>query len=189
MAYGEATCHALLVEWPIAVESYAKAIAGEYANNPEVWFEYATVRILAGDAPGYREVCSSLLERCEKNNLRRFLVARACTLVRGTDQALARAAELGMPELDLHAETFWALTQRGALLCRQTRHREAINVLERSLRSNSRPEDCIVTWEWLSRANLSLGQEDVARMWLGKVNRWLDQSTTKREGIHLHNWL
>lgn len=115
MAHGEATCHALLVEWPIAVESYAKAIAGEYANNPEVWFEYATVRILAGDAPGYREVCSSLLERCEKDNLRRFLVARACTLVKGTDQALARAAELGMPELDLHAEPFLGANSAGRI--------------------------------------------------------------------------
>jgi hypothetical protein len=154
-----------------------------------VWFEYAAVRILAGDAPGYREVCTAMLERCEKNNLRRFLVARACTLVRGTDQELARAAELGMPELDLHADTFWSLTQRGALLCRQKKHREAITVLEKSLRSNSRPEDCIVTWGWLSRANLSLGQEDAARMWIGKVNSWLDQSTTKPDGIHLHNWL
>ncbi len=176
-------------KWPIAVESYAKAIAGNFAINTEVWFEYAAVRTLAGDAPGYREVCTSLIERCEKDNLRRFLIARACTLVRGTDQELARAAELGMPELDLHAETFWSLTQRGALLCRQKKHQEAITVLEQSLRSNSRPEDCIVTWGWLSRANLSLGREDAARMWLGKVNRWLDQSTTKPDGIHLHNWL
>ncbi len=176
-------------KWPIAVESYAKAIGGNYAINTEVWFEYAAVRTLAGDASGYREVCTSLIERCEKDHLRRFLVARACTLVRGTDQELARTAELGMPELDLHAETFWSLTQRGALLCRQKKHQEAITVLEQSLRANSRPEDCIVTWGWLSRANLSLGQEDAARMWLDKVNRWLDQSTTKPDEIHLHNWL
>ncbi|WP_459556729.1 protein kinase domain-containing protein [Lacunimicrobium album] len=175
--------------WQIADESYAKAIAGNFAINTEMWFEYAAVRVLADDAPGYREVCKEMLERCEKNNLRRFLVARACTLVRGADQELARAAELGMPELDLHADTFWSLTQRGALLCRQEKYREAIAVLEESLRSNSHPEDCIVTWGWLSRANLSLGQEDAARMWLGKVNHWLDQSTTKPDGFHMHNWL
>lgn len=176
-------------KWQIAADSYAKAIAGNFAISTEVWFEYAAVRILAGDAPGYREVCTAMLERCETNNLRRFLVARACTLVRGTDQELARAAELGMPELDLHAATHWSLTQRGALLCRQKKHREAITVLENSLRSNSRPEDCIITWVWLSRANLSLGQEDTARMWLGEVNLWLDQRTTKPDAIHLHNWL
>jgi len=176
-------------QWPLAVESYTEVIAGDYAINTEVWFEYAAVRILARDAPGYREVCTSMLERCEKNNLRRFLVARACTLVRGTDQELARAAELGMPELDLHAETFWSLTQRGALLCRQKKHQEAITVLQQSLQANSRPEDCIITWVWLSRANLSLEQEDAARMWLGQVKNLLDQSTTKPDGIHLHNWL
>ncbi|QDU75900.1 Serine/threonine-protein kinase PknB [Bremerella volcania] len=176
-------------QWPLAVESYADAIAGGYAINTEVWFEYAAVRILADDATGHREVCTAMLDRCEKDNLRRFLVARACTLVRGTDQELARAAEEGMPELDLHAETFWSLTQRGALLCRQKKHREAIAVLEQSLRANSRPEDCIITWVWLSRANLSLEEEDAARMWLGQVNNLLDQSTTKPDGIHLHNWL
>ncbi|MHC2066155.1 protein kinase domain-containing protein [Bremerella sp. T1] len=176
-------------QWPLAVESYTEVIAGDYAINTEVWFEYAAVRILAGDASGYREVCSAMLERFEKDNLRRFLVARACTLVRGTDQELARATELGMPELDLHAEAFWSLTQRGALLCRQKKHPEAIIVLQQSLQTNSRPEDCIVTWGWLSRANLSLGQKDAARMWLGKVNNLLDQSATKPDGIHLHNWL
>ncbi|KAA5540007.1 protein kinase [Roseiconus nitratireducens] len=176
-------------EWRIAAESYAKAIDGDYSDNGHVWFEYAAVRILAGDAPGYREVCTSILERFEKDNLRRFLVARASTLVRGSDQELARAAELAMPELDLHAHTYWSLTQRGALLCRQKKHREAITVLEQSLRSNSRPKDCIITWGWLSRAHLSLGEEDASREWLGKVTKWLDQSKTKPEEIHLHNWL
>jgi len=176
-------------KWQLAADSYANAISGDYAINADVWFEYAAVRILAGDTPGYREVCTLMLQRCEKENLRRFLVARACTLVRGSDQELARAAELSNLELDLHADVYWSLTQRGALLCRQKKHREAITVLEKSLRSNSRPEDCIITWGWLSRANLSLGQEDGARMWMGRVNTWLDQSTTKPDGIHLHNWL
>jgi tetratricopeptide (TPR) repeat protein len=109
--------------------------------------------------------------------------------VRGTDQELARAAELGIPELDLHADTYWSLTQRGALLCRQKKHREAIHVLQQSLQSNSNPEDCIITWVWLSRAHLSIGEEEAAREWLGKASRWLDQSKTKPEEIHLHNWL
>lgn len=176
-------------KWQIAAESYAKAINGDYAITGHVWFEYAAAHILAGDAPSYRDVCASMLERCETANLRRFLVARACTLVRGSDQELARAAALAMPELDLHAETYWSLTQRGALLCRQKKHREAITVLERSLRSNSRPEDCVITWVWLSRAHLSLGDVDAAREWLGKASKWLDQSKTKPEEIHLHNWL
>ncbi len=175
--------------WQIAAESFKKAIDGNYAINGHVWFEYAAVRILAGDAPGYREVCASLLERCEKDNLRRFLVARACTLVRGSDQELARAAELAMPELDLHADTHWSLTQRGALLCRQKQHRKAISVLQESLGSNSRPVDCIITWVWLARAHLSLGEEDSAREWLGKASTWLDQSESKPQEIHLHNWL
>ncbi len=176
-------------KWQMAAESYAQAIDGSYAINAEVWFEFAAVCILAGDSTGYGEVCTRMLERCEKDNFRRFLVARACTLARGTDQELARAAELGMPELDLHAATFWSLTQRGALLCRQKKHREAITVLEQSLRSNSRPEDCIVTWGWLSRANLSLGEHDAAKLWLGKATSYLDQSAAKPEAIHLHNWL
>jgi eukaryotic-like serine/threonine-protein kinase len=176
-------------EWQIAAESYAQAVDGYYAIDGDVWFEFASVRSLAGDTPGYRKICASMLERCESAGLRRFLVARACTLGTVSNQVLAHATELGMSELDQNADSYWSLTQRAALLCREGRHREALPVLEQSVQSFSKPEQVIITWVWLSRAHLSLGEHDTARLWLDKATAWLDQSNTKPERIHLHNWL
>lgn len=176
-------------EWQIAAESYAKAIDGDYATNSHAWFEFAAVRVLAGDNSGYREVGASMLERCESAGIRRFLVARACTLSIVTDQQLIRAAELGKPELDLHADSYWSLNEQGALLCRQGKHSEAIRVLKRGQKSSSRPEDCIITWIWLSQAYAGRGENETARMWLSKTATYLDNSSAKPEALHLHDWL
>jgi tetratricopeptide (TPR) repeat protein len=158
-------------------------------KNPEVWFELAAVSVLAGDEPGYRHTCATMLERCESVNLRRFLVARACTLAKVSNQELMQATILAMPELDRSTDRFWSLTERAALLCREGKHREALPLLEKSVEVSSNPEHAIVTWVWLSRAHLSLGEHDTAKIWLGKAADWLDQSDIKPENIHLHNWL
>jgi serine/threonine protein kinase len=176
-------------EWQIAAESYEQTLEGDYATNSHAWFEFAAVRVLAGDNSGYRKVCASMLERCESAGLRRFLVARACTLAIVSDQQLTRAAELGKPELDLHADSYWSLTEQGALLCRQGKHLEAIPVLKRSLGSSSRPEECIITWIWLSRAHMGLREFDTARMWFNKTATYLDQSAGRPEALHIHDWL
>ncbi len=185
----QARSAAVKCKWPIAADSYAKAIDGKAAIDSHALFECAAAHVLAGDQSGYEAVCASMRERCESNGIRRFLVARACTLATISDTGLTRATELGMPELDQHADSYWSLTQRGALLCRKGQHGEAISVLKQSLLSCSSSEDCIVSWVWLSRAHLSLGEHDAARMWLDKAAAFLDRSVTKPRAIHLHNWL
>jgi len=94
-----------------------------------------------------------------------------------------------MPELDRFADSYWSLTERGALLCRSGQHREAIPVLKRSLKSCSHPGNCIIAWVWLSRSHLALGEHDAAQMWHGKAAAYLDRSAAKPPEIHLHNWL
>jgi len=175
-------------EWSAAAEWYTH-LQQEAPLGDEALFELAAVKLLAGDNAGYRVACAAMLEHSESARLRRFLVARACTLGTVSDQELADAAELGMPELDRHADQHWSLTTRAALLCREGRHREAIPILERSLQSTSRPEHRIVIWAWLSRAHLSMGEHDTAKLWLGKVADWLDQSEIKPAAIHVHDWL
>ncbi|HMN97259.1 MAG TPA: protein kinase [Phycisphaerales bacterium] len=175
-------------EWSIAAEAYSQLLKGS-SRDTEGLFELAAVRLLAGDLAGYREVCASMLERCESAGLRRFLVARACTLATVSARELAHAADLGMRELDDHADHHWSLRARAALLCRDGRHGEAIAFLHRSLQSTSRPEHRSVIWAWLSRAHLGLGEHDAAKLWLGKVADWLDESDTKPKGVHFHDWL
>ncbi len=176
-------------KWPLAANSYAQAIDGHYAISSHAFFEFATAQVLAGDAAGYRAVCATMRERCERDGIRRFLVARACTLATIPDPELQRAIELGMPELDLHPDLHWSLTERAALLCRQGQYQEAIPLLKRSLISRTRPDECIVAWVWLSRAHLSLGDHDAAKSWIEKSAAYLDQHATKPAEIHLHDWL
>lgn len=176
-------------EWPIAAMAYPQALEGIYANNVELWFEFAAVSVLADDASGYQKICASMLEQCEQVGLRRFLVARACTLGIVSEQELANASKLALPELDQYANSYWSLTQRAALLCRAGKYEDAIPILERSLQANSQPEQCVITWAWLARAHLGLGDHDAAKSWLEKTASYLDQSAGKPKEIHLHNWL
>lgn len=175
--------------WAIAADSYAKAVDGNAANDSHALFEFAAIQVLAGNTSGYHAVCASMRERCESDGIRRFLVARACTLATISDEELRRATELGMPELDRYSENNWSLTERGALLCRKGQYREAIPILNQSLLSYSRQEECIVSWAWLSLAHLNLGEHDAARMWLDRATPFLDRSATKPQAIHLHDWL
>lgn len=185
---GRARSAAAKQEWSIAADSFAR-LQPESLHDTSMMYEHAAVRLLAGDHGGHRETCASMLERWESAGLRRFLVARACTLATVTDQELARAAELVMPELDHFAGRHWSLRQRAALLCRAGRPREAIPLMERSLEASAETEHHVVTWVWLARAHLSLGEHDAAKTWFAKAADWLDQSDTKPESIHLHDWL
>jgi len=173
-------------DWSVASAAYTPALD---SRNAHLWFEFAAVTVLAGDTRAYSSILASMLDRQESLGLRRFLVARACTLAAASGQEVARAAKLGMQELDQYADHHWSLTQRAALLCRDGRPREAIPILERSLESSSEPKHRIVTWAWLARAHLSLGEQVTAKTWLAKAAVWLDQSDTRPEGIHVHDWL
>lgn len=175
-------------QWTDSAGLYAQAHE-EHVPDAHLLFEHAAVSLLAGQDAGYRDACASMLERRERAGLRRFLVARTCTLATVSDLELERASEIGMPELDHHADRHWSLTARAALLCRAERHGEAIATLERSLQSSARPEHGLITWAWLSRAYLGLEKRDAAKMWHRKVVELLDQHETKPTGIHLHDWL
>ncbi len=175
-------------EWSVSAAIYSQ-MQEEEPPDAHNLFELAAVSLLGGDTAGYREVCASMLEQCESANLRRFLVARACTLAEVSDQELMQSTRIAMPELDQNANRYWSLTQRAALLCRQGNHREAIPFLEQSLRTTSQPEQNIISWLWLSRVKVGLGDHDAAKLWLGKATTYLGQSATKPESIHLHNWL
>ncbi len=176
-------------EWSVAAEAYARALNGRYMDSGTLWYESAAATVLAGDVPAYQRACASMLELQESEGLRAYLVGRACTIGMASAQDLARATELATPELDLQADGHWSLTQRAAFLCRDGRSREAIPILERSLQASALPEKLILSWVWLARAHLSLGEHDTAKTWLAMAADRLDQSDTKPEGMHLHDWL
>lgn len=176
-------------EWSDAADNYTRATNGRSANDGEVWFELAAVRLLAGDTPGYLQACNTMLDRCEAAGLRRFLAARACALAPVSEEILARASRLGLEELDQNADEHWSLTARGALACRQGRSADSIRSFENSLETAQDPSHAVINWIWLARAHLTSGNRDIARQWHVKASDWLDQNARMPERIHLHDWL
>lgn len=176
-------------DWSTSRKYLLQALEAGQANSDEGWFELAAVELLANDIPGYQRTCSFMLERCESAGLRRFLVARANTLGPIPAQALTRAADLAVPELDLSAHSDWSLTERGALLCRQGHLEEGIGVLQESIQVSDDPVNAVINWVWLAHAHWKLGHPDEARRWLSKAVDWLDRTDGIPERIHLHNWL
>jgi hypothetical protein len=168
----------------------------EPTDNGELWFEYAAAHLLAQDRPGYRKACGYMLAHCQPMGpIRRYHVARACTLApdwsNDPTQALFRPDEEG----ELNRDEFWALTEQAALYCRTKQPREAALYAERSLAADGRTGRALLNWLWLALIHQELGSPNEARRWLDKAANWLDQQDgrmpldTARTGLHFHNWL
>jgi len=176
-------------DWTSAAILFPKAIHERYADDSEVWFEQAAIDLLAGDVARYQAACTTLLEASEHAAMRPFLAMRACTLGAAPESLRRRAAQLAKAELEQSATAAWALTVRGAMLCRDHLPQEAVPVFEASIRADPSPEAAVLNWLWLAHAHLALGQPEVARQWLNTASQWLDQQQRKPRSIHLHNWL
>jgi serine/threonine protein kinase/Flp pilus assembly protein TadD len=194
---GRARVHAARREWGQAADCYARAVKRGPTDDGELWFEYAAALLLSGDRAGYRQACARLVERCGKaSELRPYHVARACTLAPDAVADAAAPGRLAQKELSGQAGEFWSLTEQGALHCRAGRFKEAVPLLEQSLRADSRPGRAVLNWLWLALAKQRLGKAEEARRELSKAQAWLDQygegmpaRAEEELGLHLHNWL
>jgi serine/threonine protein kinase/tetratricopeptide (TPR) repeat protein len=189
--------HAARREWAQAANSYARALERGPTEDGELWFEYAAVLLLSGDRPGYMRACARLVEQCGKaQDPRPYLVARACTLAPDAVADAAAPERLARKELTTFGKEFWAMTERGALLCRAGRPNQAVPLLEQSLHADPRSGSAVLSWVWLALANQRLGRAEEARRWLGKAQTLLDRyddglpgRANEEMGLHLHNWL
>ena len=91
---------------------------------------------------------------------------------------------------------FSVLTEQGALHYRAGRFKDAVPLLEQSLRADPKSGRAVVNWLWLALAQQRLGKAEAARRWLAKAQAWLDQyrdgmpsRAEEKLGLHLHNWL
>lgn len=196
MTVEQARAYAARREWAKAADGYARALQEGPTQDGEVWFEYAAVQLLVGDKAGYHTTCEKMFDRAAKAaGVRAYHAARACTLCPDAFIAPARLLALSKDELDGNAAAFWSLTARAALCQRAGQVREAVPLLERSIRADGRPGSAVVNWLWLSLTRHRSGEHDEARRWLDKAGMWLDihGSELTREaqarGFHLHNWL
>jgi serine/threonine-protein kinase len=193
--FDRARAHVARREWRQAAECYADGFELEPTDDGELWFEYAAVQLLAEDRAGYRRTCAHLLDRCQSQQMRPYLVARACTLGPDSADATDLPSRLSQDELQRSATAFWSLTEQGALHVRAGRFQKAIPLLGRSLAIDGRPGRAVLNWLWLAVAYGRLGQAEEARRWLARASGWLDQQAgrmpveTPDLGLHRHNWL
>ena len=189
--------HATRRQWTAAAEAYTRAMKRDPPEEGHLWFEYASILLLADDRPGYSRACADMIEACGKaNGPRGYHVARACTLAEDGSADAARAGRLAEKELQASPRAFWSLTEQGALHYRAGRFAQAVSLFEQSLRADARPGRAALNWLWLALAQHRLGKADEARRWLDKATVWLDQfrdgmpgRADGEFGLHLHNWL
>src|SRR5262249_49805264 len=150
--------------WTEAAAAYAALIERQPNADAEVWFEYAALRLLAGDREGQRKTAALMLKRAEENkDLRPFLVARACTLAPLPAEEVRRAARLTEAELAQNGEAYWSLTQRGALEVRAGRPESAVPLLRQPLKAAPDGGASPVIRLWLSLALHTQGKTEEAR--------------------------
>jgi len=109
---------------------------------------------------------------------------------------VAAPCHLSEGELLSRSDTFWSLTEQGALHCQAGRFPQAVALFEQSLRADPVPGKAVLNWLWLALAQQRLGKSEEARRWLDKATAWLDQyrdgmpdGAEGELGLHLHNWL
>lgn len=176
--------------WADALPYYSLAISKRYNNDSEVWFEQTALLLLVGQRAEYERACSTLLDRSDHAAMRAFLTMRACTLAPLPVDQRSRATQVAEKEVMQYASDHWSLTVRGAMLCRDNRQEDAINLLKQSIAADPKPENAILNWLWLAYAHTTLGQPESARPWFENAARWLDQNAKVRpDSMHLHNWL
>lgn len=181
-------------EWHRALAAY-QAVMATAPDDAELWFEMAAVSLLCDDQASYERARDFMLDWKMPASLRPFLVARAVTLVPAADALIARAQSIGQSEFDAHPADFWAIRERGVLLCRAGQASAALPAFEQSLRVGPSKGRALLCWLWLALAHHQLGQLDEANRWRTLAFEWLDTLThgmppdATTLGLHLHDWL
>jgi eukaryotic-like serine/threonine-protein kinase len=187
----QARLHAARQEWAKAAECYAQLKFAVPADGM-LCFEAAAAQLLAGDRDGYEQTCKFM---SGDKRMRGYLVARARTLAPASVADIMHASELADNEFNKNEKAFWSLTERGALLYRTNRLKDAIELFEKSLAAESKPGAAVVNRLWLAMAHQKLGNTDEARSLLHKARTFLDgvgrelPANSESFGLHRHNWL
>jgi tetratricopeptide (TPR) repeat protein len=185
-------------KWESAAERYAVLAATRPMELGQSWFEVAATQLLSGDEKGFRQTCARLAARGPGIvGVRWYHTARSCTLAPDAVADISKVIQMSATELESKSNEgeFWALTERGALLHRAGKSREAVPLFQRSLEADKSPGRQVLNWLWLALAHQKLGETDEARRWLDKASKWLDQfrgeipKLADAPGLELHNWL
>jgi tetratricopeptide (TPR) repeat protein len=190
--------YANLRQWDKASADYAKLVELQ-PDDGEHWGAYAPLLILAGDADGYRQTCTRMLERFGQTEDARiaYLVARVCGLRPKSVAEPARSVRLANLAVKADPKAPWYLHALGLAEYRAGRFDRAIQQLQMSMDADPRWPGQVVNWLVLAMAHHRLGHADEARRWLDKADQCIKKATEELPrgdtgmfpGMHIHDWL
>jgi serine/threonine protein kinase len=180
-------------EWVRAAACYARSLeilrpslpAEVNLNQANAWWGYASLKLdlaalllLAGDEPGYRELCQSLAKKAINSSDHFVLnsLARACSLAPNAIGDPAVAVRMAENSVRQRPRLAWYLFGLGLAQHRADQEEAAIQSLKRSLEVQPAWVGRGQNFATLALACHSLGREDEARQWLAKTQSWLRES-------------
>jgi len=187
--------YARACSWARAARAYEHHIRESGTSDGEVWFEYAAVLLLAGEAVDYERTVFQMMDQARTIGLRKYLASRAVTLAPSQPQRLSAASRLLREEVHPSSVEHWALTQRGAILLRAGDASAARACFLRSIDADPRTGAAVLNWLWLTIASAVRCDEREATEWLELSEDWFRAQGGRmpidapRISLHLHNWL
>ena len=170
---GRGRYYLLRDRWDRAAADFARAVETSPPESEE-WIEHAALRLLVGDAAGYREFLREILRKAggTRDPFVGYVLARACNL--SAEPVVDPAELVRLAELGARGGNYpWFLQPVGIALYRAGRYREAIRSLERT------PEDRDTVGEKklvLGMAYQRLGETKKARVLLDEGRTWVKEA-------------
>jgi Flp pilus assembly protein TadD len=175
--------YAVLEQWDKAAADYARGVEGHPRGDYlGVWYPHALLRLMVGDAKGYRQACRKLLEgRGGSANPAQPGIARrlvwACVLAPDGFEDYAPLLDLAGKAVTFDRHDYTCARALGGALLRAGRLEAAVQQLEKA--ASLQPEASSVSL-LLALAHHRLGRADQARQWLDKAVQRMEQLSRQR---------
>ncbi|MEZ6137302.1 MAG: TlpA disulfide reductase family protein [Pirellulaceae bacterium] len=164
--------------WADAVE-YGREFVGQNPELPDAWTRVLPFTILAGDLPGYREMCAQMVEQFKDTKSPRIarLVCRNCLLAPNALDADKIPADrfLAMDK----SKNPWAFQARAILALRNNNPEEAIKQVdgfEKDPRAPNEFKAKLTNPTLLAMAHAQLGKKELAQSFLATAEKEIKEA-------------
>jgi tetratricopeptide (TPR) repeat protein len=162
--------------WDLAAADFAKAFELHPSSEASEWMTHAGLRLYAGDAAGYRQVCDHMVEQFGVPDARGgWWIVNACTLA-PNDVEPARLVRLAESALAAEPQSQEYRLWLGAALYRAGRFEQALRTLEEVTRADTGWTNS-EAWPLLAMTHHRLGHAPEARRWLDRTSQGFEQTT------------
>jgi serine/threonine protein kinase/Flp pilus assembly protein TadD len=193
-------------------EALARLPAGEQAACRRIWaevtalygrtilpgspldyssFEVACLRWLGGDARGYEQLRTQLIEwagRQGENSTDAYFAARTCLVPPKGSPDPELAVRWAERVVRIHGKSAWNLHTLGFAHLRARQWKESIRRCRESLEAQPGWGARMLNWLVLAMAHQRLGQAEEARLWLTLATQWRE-ALADPQAIDLTDWL